>query len=587
MGFLETLRRDADPLYDGYYVSGRPGIIAGIMQAASGITITEDVAMKVSAFNNGVRILSETLGTLPLVTYRRLERGRSRATAHPLYNILHTKANPEMPSSEWRKMGMAHELLRGNFYSEIERTNASGASVDGGDIRALWPLNPLKMKVMRGRPETTGDTNKWYAYTRPDGTIKWLRDYQVLHIPGFMYDGLIGKSVLEYAADSLGLARATDLFASAFFANGATTSAVISHPGELGPEGVKGLQESIKGQVTGLSNFHRLLVLEESAKYEKIGIAPEEAQMLQTRLFQVEDLARFLNLPLHFLKDLEHATFSNIEHQGIEFVVYSLRPYLIGWEQWILLRLFNSSVDYFSEFLVDGLLRGDLKTRYEAYSIGKQNGWLNRDMICELENMNPTEGGDVFWMPSNMIPDTGAVAGAPSQKEKLEGQIGFASARVRDRYSFLFDQSIRRIISREIADLRHLEPDRFLGYYSGDSFGVFTKRVLGPVLHSCYETLREIAEPHKEGTKPTDGGMVAFIDDYLGGYTGRHADASGADISGALEEGVPPEKLFERWDTTRAIEETKAETASFVNAALEHVFKRIGRPELVVRITEA
>ena len=234
----------------------------------------------------------------------------------------------------------------------------------------------------------------------------------MLHISGLGFDGLIGYSVIEYARESIGLGMGAERFGSAFFGNGATIGNVLEHPGKLSDDAAKRLKESIKEKYSGPSNAHRTLVLEEDMKWKPLGFTQKDAQFLETRKFQVTDVARWFQIAPHKLGDLERATFTNIEHQGIDFVVWTLGRWLKRWEHECNFKLFSESErrTHFAEFLVDALLRGDTKTRNESYAIAVTNGWMNRNEVRERENMNKEDGLDEFLTPMNM-------AGADNNQE--------------------------------------------------------------------------------------------------------------------------------------------------------------------------
>lgn len=352
--------------------------------------------MQTSAVFACVRVLSETVASLPLRVYQRLPTGgKTRAPTHPLYSVLHDIANPEMSAFTLRETLMVHLTLWGNAYAEIEYDA-------GGRVRSLWPIPPDRVQVQRD------DRTKELKYTLilPDGLQRTLLAWQVLHIPGIGFNGLVGMSPIAAARQSIGLAVATETFGAKFFGSGTNVGGIAKHPGKLTEQGSKNLRASVNETYSGLGNSHRIMLLEEGMDFEKIGIPPEDAQFLETRKFQLNEIARIYRVPPHMIGDLERATFSNVEQQSIDFVVHTVRPWLVRWEQAINMKLFTQSERrrFFAEHLVDGLLRGDIKSRYDAYAVGRQNGWLSANDIREMENMNPIEGGDVYLVNGNMLP---------------------------------------------------------------------------------------------------------------------------------------------------------------------------------------
>ncbi|QCT03299.1 phage portal protein, HK97 family [Paenibacillus algicola] len=360
--------------------------------AGNGIQVTEATAMKSTAVLACVRVLSETVASLPVPVYRRLKpRGKERIS-HAVADILQRAPNSKMTAFTFRETMMAHILLWGNCYAEIE--------YDGnGVIKALWPIPPSRVDMY-----DTESGDSFYRVTLPNGEQKNIPDYAMFHIPGLGFDGRKGISVISWARRSIELALATEQFGADFFENGTNVGAVATHPGTLTEEAFERLKQSLREKYEGLGNAHRLMLLEEGMTFSKNTIPPNDAQFLETRKFQISEIARLFRVPPHMLADLERATFSNIEQQSIDFVTHTIRPWLVRWEQTINWKLFDSNEQkqIFAEFLIEGLLRGETKARYESYAIARTNGWLSVNDIRELENMNPVEGGDIYLQPLNM-----------------------------------------------------------------------------------------------------------------------------------------------------------------------------------------
>ncbi|USK85719.1 phage portal protein [Peribacillus asahii] len=361
-------------------------------RSTTGKAVNADSALTFSAVYACVRILSETIASLPLPVFERLAQGKGRAKDHYLYKVLHDSANNEMTAFTFRETAMNHLLLEGNFYAEKEFD-------EGGRVRGLWPLNPHKTW-----PERVNGELK-YKSILPNGTQVVFKAEQIFHIPGMGFDGIKGYNPIKLAREAIGLGLAAEEYGARFFGNGAKPGGVLEHPEALSDNARTNLRSSWNEMHQGLEKQHRIAILEEGMTYKQIGIAPEEAQFLETRKFQVTEIARFFRVPPHMLADLERATFSNIEQQSIDFVTHSIRPWLVRWEQTINSRLLGiDSSRYFAEFVVEGLLRGDIKSRYEAYSIARQNGWLSANDIRAMENQNPIDSGDIYLVPLNMIP---------------------------------------------------------------------------------------------------------------------------------------------------------------------------------------
>jgi len=294
----------------------------------SGKVVNERSAMQTTAVYACVRILSEAIAGLPLHVYRyRTDGGKERIPFHPLYHLLHDEPNPEMTSFVFRETLMSHLLLWGNAYAQIVRNGR-------GEVIALYPLLPNKMEVYRA---TNGEI--FYKYYReidesgidPKGGYVILRKDEVLHIPGLGFDGLIGYSPIAMAKNAIGMSLATEEYGASFFANGAKPGGVLEHPGVI--KDIQRVKDSWNSAYQGTGNAHKIAVLEEGMKFQAIGIPPEQAQFLETRKFQINEIARIFRVPPHMVGDLEKSSFSNIEQQSLEFVKYTLDPWVVRWEQ--------------------------------------------------------------------------------------------------------------------------------------------------------------------------------------------------------------------------------------------------------------
>ena len=382
--------------------------------SSAGKRVNERSAMQMTAVYSCVRILAEAVAGLPLHLYRYKEDGgKEKAIDHPLYLLLHDEPNPEMSSFVFRETLMTHLLLWGNAYAQIIRNGK-------GEVIALYPLMSDRMTVDRDR-----DGKLYYEYTvstddapTVKGTVVRLKPSDVLHIPGLGFDGLVGYSPIAMAKNAIGMAIACEEYGAKFFANGAAPGGVLEHPGTIKDPGR--VRESWQSTFGGSGNANKIAVLEEGMKYTPIGISPEQAQFLETRKFQINEIARIFRVPPHMVGDLEKSSFSNIEQQSLEFVKYTLEPWLVRWEQSIQRTLFSPEEKkrYFAKFNVEGLLRGDYASRMTGYATARQNGWMSANDIRELENMDriPAEdGGDLYLINGNMLPLGNAGAFADTQ----------------------------------------------------------------------------------------------------------------------------------------------------------------------------
>lgn len=389
-------------------------------RTTSGKPVNERTAMQTTAVYACVRILAEAIASLPLHIYEYQDDGGKKLVhEHPLYFLLHDEPNPEMTSFVFRETLMSHLLIWGNAYAQIIRDGA-------GRVLGLYPLLPDKVDVQR---DDRG--NIYYVYSRNSDENPTFKQYgdivlkadDVLHIPGLGFDGLIGYSPIAMAKNAVGMTLACEEYGASFFANGANPGGVLEHPGVL--KDPSKVRESWNSVYRGVNNAHKIAVLEEGMKYQQIGIPPEEAQFLETRKFQINEIARLYRIPPHMVGDLEKSSFSNIEQQSLEFVKYTLDPWVIRWEQSLqkALLLPDEKSKYFIKMNVDGLLRGDYQSRMNGYAVGRQNGWFSANDIREMENMNPIpdeEGGNLYLINGAMtkLEDAGAFAKTETQTKE-------------------------------------------------------------------------------------------------------------------------------------------------------------------------
>lgn len=393
-------------------------------RTTSGKPVNERTAMQTTAVYACVRILAEAVASLPLHVYEYQDDGGKKLVHdHPLYYLLHDEPNPEMTSFVFRETLMSHLLIWGNAYAQIIRDGA-------GRVLGLYPLLPDKMDVQR---DDRG--NIYYVYSRNSDENPMFKEYgdirlkaeDVLHIPGLGFDGLIGYSPIAMAKNAVGMTLACEEYGASFFENGANPGGVLEHPGVL--KDPSKVRESWNSVYRGVNNAHKIAVLEEGMKYQQIGIPPEEAQFLETRKFQINEIARLYRIPPHMVGDLDKSSFSNIEQQSLEFVKYTLDPWVIRWEQSLQrsLLLPGEKGKYFIKLNVDGLLRGDYQSRMNGYAVGRQNGWFSANDIREMENMNPIpdeQGGNLYLINGAMtkLEDAGAFAKTDTGQQNTPAQ---------------------------------------------------------------------------------------------------------------------------------------------------------------------
>ena len=541
--------------------------------------MSEEGAMRLAAVYACVRVLAETVASLPLVVYERLDRGKERAVEHPLYRLLHDAPNPLMTAFEWREALMGHLALWGNAYCEIEYDG-------GGRPLALWPLRPDGVEDIR-----RGSQGLTYVYRLPDGKQVVFPGERIFHVRGLSPDGIRGYSpIADFARRLVKMGLAVEAFGDNFFANGARPGGVLQHPGKLSDEAYENLRGSWAGRHEGLSNAHRVAILEEGMTFQAVGTPPEEAQFLESMKMNRAQIASIFRVPPHMIGDLERATFSNIEQQSIEFKTYTMEPWLVRWQQAINTRLMveGERETYFAEFVTDALLRGDTASRYAAHAIARQNGWMSANDIREIENMNPIEGGDVYLIPLNMVPADATAADRPPTAEEEQGgggaeeqgeatgderrvtsgeervalrngvevraaQWNAAAARHELQVAYLpiYEDVAARITKREANDIGNAAR-RLLGKGQVDEFETWLERFyeehLGYVERQYRPVVRSYAaqiaaltgrELDKEGNAPD---VSTFVDAYVEAAARRQVGRTRARVRKALRRGPDGER---------------------------------------------
>lgn len=559
-------------------------------ETASGVEVTPEGSLSCTAVLAAVQRISESIAMLALPVYRRdAERSRKkkRAPDHPLYEILHDNPNPEITSIEFRSMMQASILVRGNGYAEIERDTY-------GNIRGLWPLRSDRMRVMRKGGKI------WYLPTI-NGKEYALPKERVFHIKGFSTYGIVGLSLLETCKEAIGTAQAQEQYHGRFFGNNAQPRGVLEHPGHLSENASKNLRTSWEQVHTGLSNAHRVAILEEGMAFKQTGVSNEDAQMIAGRIFSIQEIARIFNIPPHLIGELTHATFTNIEHQGLEYVTFTLGPWLVRWEQRIGKDLFTPEERkiYFAEHLVDTLLRADAKTRGEFYRILWGLGSLSPNEIRDLENMN-TQGdaGDKYYVPLNFTPVEGDVAETPIDDD-TEGTRGVLPnysvelrqdgsgerLRLREVWKPIFLDAAGRLVRAEIRDIsqaikKHFTRDAqsfddwLQEYYAdqGAFYGLVHKIMAGP-FNSYTDELARAAALQIDEDIPE---MEEFKSGYATVFAARHGGSSIGQIRKIFQEEQEAEAeldaRLERWNTNRAEKISDNETVRLAEAAAKTVF---------------
>jgi len=591
-----------DPALAEWFGEGR--------ETAAGETVTPTTAMRASAFLAGVRYIAETFASLPAHLYRRGRdpRAKERAVDRPLYNRLHDQPNRWQSSFEWRDMQQHHVMLRGNAYAELVPSTE------------LPPFEIVPLHPDRVTPFWAPSGERAYQYRPPLGTAdgrpsRVILQAEMLHVAFMPDDGLVGVSVLKHAKETIGRALAASRYASRLYAGDNMPRGVLTHPKSLSKPVREELREEWEKRHRGATNAKRIAILAEGMKFEPTGMTNEDAQTIEFLNLDVADIARILRIPPHKLGDLTKATFSNIEHQAIEAVVDTIRPWLVRWEQRINLDLLTPAErrQYFAEFLVDGLLRGDTASRWDAYAKGWGIGAFSQNDILESENRPPVEGGDERFVPLNMRPlsqvlaEGGSGRGgnppAPSPRA-LPGRKETRSLehllRLRDAYRPLFAEAARRTLRRE-ADAIERQFRKMVGarstrsltefdgwvdqYYEGFS-DVAGQGVL-PVAASYADAVRTPAA-EMAGVEPDAVDLGVFAAAYAAAYAVRHIARSKEGLRAALT-GDPEavlnnvDGLLAGWRTDRADRIAAHETVQAGSAFARESWRQVG----VTRLTWA
>lgn len=438
----------------------------------SGAHINERTALQMSIVYACVRVIAESIASLPLHVYKKtFPRGREKADSRREYYLLHDEPNDRMTSCIFREVLMGHVLLWGNGYARIVYDGS-------GKTTAFWPLMPELVQ-----PQINPATRR-LRYIVTDsitGQKEVLLPEDVLHIPGLSFDGVCGLSPIKYCRESFALTQALQDFGAEYFGNGTRPGGVLETPKTLSDPAKERLSAAWRAMHGGRGNRHKVAILEEGMKFSAFAIPAEDAQFIQSRKFQLSEIARIYRVPAHMVGDLEKATYSNIEYQSVEFVQYTLRGWLVRWEQELNRKLFPGG-EYFVEHSIEGLLRGDFKTRMDGFAVGRQWGWLSVNDIRELENMNPLPGvdGDQYLAPLNMTtpakienPPQPPAPPAPAASDPNAPPVKPPKPQTKRYVRHVFADAMRRSLNYESRDPVKLE--KFVG------------RAFAPVLCSIAE----------------------------------------------------------------------------------------------------
>lgn len=541
--------------------------------SGAGVHVTAKSAIGVMAVWAAIRLIAETLAELPLGLFQVVDNGRRRHSSHPLDAVLHSAPNEWQTSLEWREMMQGHILLRGNAYSRLILTR-------GGYVEQLLPLHPDRVTPRNEALLPGGPRVRYYYYQPVDGPGEVIWPSEMFHLRGLSDDGWVGLSPLEVARETLGLAIAAEQHGARFLANNVQPGGVFEIPGRLREEAYTRLKNEIEGRKAGAAHAGKTLILEEGLKWQQIGLTNKDAQFLESRKFQVTEIARMFKVPPHMIADLDRATFTNIEHQAIEFVKYTMLPWLVRWEQRIEKDLLGPTErkSIRAKFNLSGLLRGDTASRYAAYAIGRQWGWLSADDVRELEDQNPLPDGQgrIYLVPMNMK-DAGEVdePSVESDEERAALRRRLEVAHVR-----LFLDAAHRILRKEtsaaqraIAQARSQQStaplDRFCDEFYGAEHEQLIVRTMAPVVQTTAESIASLSE------RPAPAAIELLAASLSAAAARRHVSKQRAEVRKALvgtwqERATALETLTNSWGE-RATELAGDEVASISTAVLRQL----------------
>lgn len=523
---------------------------------SSGLDVNQDTALESSAVLDGVRLISQDVARVPLHVYRRIDdKRREMVGGHPVARVL-ADPNPLLIGMQFREMVTSFAVTAGAGYAQIMFNN-------GGEPAELWPIPPHRVTQRK----TPSGVVVWEIMLE-GGERRYLPLEEMLVVPGFTRDGIVGVDTFRKMREAIGLTMATELFGSSFFGNGANPGGAIQVPAVMSDAAYNRLKTSWEEKHRGIENSHKVALLEEGAQWVQMGVPNEASQFIETRKYQVTEVARALNVPPHKLKDLERATFSNIEEQNIDYFGGSLGPWYTRWEQAVAKRLLTPAEreTLYLRHTVAALLRGDIKTRYEAYAIGRQNSWLSANDVRALEDMNPIEedGGDDYHVQVNMVrvQDLDVEPVEPPISPEPDPAPSRSAGPRSCAYEPLVLDTAGRAVRREVGAMRKamrsrgaLDVPGFLA--SVDTFYEGHREWLTESFSPVFRSFAQVVQV----------GNVAMVD----GFTDEFAARQCHDAVGQLKNTVrdtPAEEvedaltaLLDRWESTRANEITERECA--------------------------
>ncbi len=599
MGFITNmLKEKRSSLQDAWY---KGEDIYAETPTASGAYVSEQSAMRISSVYACIKIISWTKASMPLITYRRMRpRGKERAHEHYNYSLLHDRPNTEQTSFEWRSLMSAYQNLWGLGLSEIEWDKRTGMPV------SFWPIPPWKIEVKRSQ-----NGQRFFKINLPDGGHQNLQPWQVLEFRALSTHPDHIMSPISVHRETVGLSAAMKEFGSRTFGQGTNPAGVVSTEQQLKQETVDQLRGYLSDNYSGLSKSHRLMLLHGGLKFDRIGLPPQDAQYLESQKFGIAEIARIFSVPLHLLQEHEKSTSwgTGLEELNQGFVTFTLRPYLVQWEQEFKRKLFfrKEDEDYFAEFLVDGLLRGNQKDRTEAYQKRFNMGSLSPNDIRELENENPYEGGDEYFIPLNMIPVNMALTEEEQQdvedtspddrmakfKEIRSRKTAVNRSRIAESYKRVIKDAAARVVRREEADIIRKAKKVFNERSASDAqyfiewldefyekHSEYMEKQMSPPFMSLAEAIDSTASEEIGYTEGHQDRLQDFVNKYLAAFTTRHIMSSRGQIRQVLNKAVEEEEIpldalqkrFDEWNEKRPDKIAGRENVQLSGAVAMSVF---------------
>jgi len=560
----------------------------GGTDSTSGVKVNTETALGLSAYWACVKVIAETAGSTSLFLYERTNEGKKKAISHPLYRVLNVQPNPNMSPYQWKELTGNHVALTGNSFSQIIRNEA-------GEVVELWPLRPDKMTKI----SVTKDNKKIYTYSTNNKDVILMQD-DVLQVAGFGYDGIRGYDPVTILRNTIGHAIATEEFGQRFFANDARPGGFIEVERELSDPAYKRLKAAWNEQHQAHDKKHSVAILEEGAKWHEVGIAPDNAQFIETMKNNTIKIAEIFRMPPHMIQSLDNATFSNIEHQSLEFVKYTMTPWFVRIEESINTQLLkrDQQLKYFAEFNVNSLLRGDIVSRFTAYRTGREIGVLSSNEIRNLENMNGIgEKGNEYNIPLNWVelgaepvqPKAPAVpaeqksdCGCGVEHRQKETRTATNRHNIARSYFDILKDINNRLIRKEIADIKN-SLKKFLSNRSEADFKEWLEKYysdngysydrLYPVYLSLMKAIKSELKREIGIEMDLSDEDKVFLEEYVTGYTETHNRYQLNSVSAAITRGIENEDVenevlltLAAWETSLVSKTSRREAFKASNA---------------------